>query len=373
MNVRPTLRAIPLVFAGLASIVLEASCARSEEDRPYATWAFGTEGAVRDVCVQTECPAPFATCEGERGLCTVDLRSDVDHCGSCGARCPRTNSRTPWSFVCSEGLCRLACDPHYADCNGRVDDGCETSTWEDPANCGGCGNACDEGVLCWRGACGCPNGFTRCGDDCVRLDADNENCGACGSVCEAPESDADPRWTCGPGVEPNHTAWTCASASCSLQCKQPYADCNQDFCGDGCEVDLGKDPANCGACGNACAPGQRCESGACTCPPGTTRCAGACVDLSTDPAHCGECGASCPGSTSARANGGPLCEDGRCSYVCSQGFADCDDDLDDGCEANLLQSQRHCGSCGNRCDVAGGQPCVAGTCLTKPCDEPVVR
>ncbi|MBX3200536.1 MAG: hypothetical protein KF894_20530, partial [Labilithrix sp.] len=71
MNVRPTLRAAPLVFVGLASIALAASCARSEEQSPYATWAFGTEGAVRNACIQTECPAPFATCEGERGLCTV--------------------------------------------------------------------------------------------------------------------------------------------------------------------------------------------------------------------------------------------------------------------------------------------------------------
>jgi len=53
----------------------------------------------------------------------------------------------------------------------------------DRDNCGFCGNACKDGVLCWRGACGCPNGYTQCGDDCKKLDSDRDNCGACGKMC----------------------------------------------------------------------------------------------------------------------------------------------------------------------------------------------
>ncbi|MBX3206716.1 MAG: hypothetical protein KF764_16725 [Labilithrix sp.] len=362
-----------LLSTGLASLMLQASCARSVEDTPYDGWRFESGITVKNACIQTECPAPFATCEGTRGLCTVDLRSDVDHCGACDSPCPRTTTKTPWSYVCSEGKCQMACAPFYADCNGSTADGCETSVRSDPANCGACGAACAEGVICWKGACGCPSGFTQCGDDCVRLDSDNQNCGACGSVCQAPESDADPRWTCGPGVMPPRTKWMCGDSACTLQCRPPFANCNKDLCGDGCEIDLSTDRNNCGACGNACAADQWCQNGTCNCPAGLTRCGDYCVDIATDPNHCGGCGNYCVGPPSSSGKGGPTCQGGECGYVCFPGFADCDGDIDNGCEANLETSQRNCGACGTQCDVAGGQPCVRGECLTKPCEEPVVR
>lgn len=373
MNLLPSLRVMPLLFVGLFWAMLQASCARSSEETPDQSPTFATERAFRDVCIETRCPAPFATCEGERGLCTVDLTSDVDHCGACDTPCPKPTAKMHGKNLCSEGECRFACAPLYADCNGSAVDGCETSTVSDPANCGACGNACSEGVVCWKGACGCPNGFTQCGKDCKKLDTDNNNCGACGSVCKAPATDTDPRWTCGPGVMPMNSNWQCASSSCTLQCSPGFGDCNNNFCGDGCEIDLRKDPANCGACNHACASGQRCHNGTCECPEGTVSCYGICVDLATDPENCGECGSICPGPPSTSGKGGPACEAGKCSYVCFPGFADCDKQIDNGCEADLMRSQRSCGSCDVQCDIAAGQPCVAGKCLTKPCEEPVVR
>jgi hypothetical protein len=59
--------------------------------------------------------------------------------------------------------------------------------------------------------------------------------------------------------------------------------------------------------------------------------------------------------------------------VCFPGFADCDDDVYTGCEVDIRKDQRNCGACGTRCDVKGGQPCVEGACLTKPCEAEVVR
>lgn len=38
------------------------------------------------------------------------------------------------------------------------------------------------------------------------------------------------------------------------------------------------DNANCGACGNVCAPGKACTAGACACPAGTFACGAVCVD-----------------------------------------------------------------------------------------------
>ncbi len=372
MNLRPPLRVIAFLLVGLAFAVLQASCARSSEETPYVSFEFG-ERVFRNYCIETQCPAPLATCPGERGLCTVDLSNDIDHCGACGSPCPTPTAKMQGSYVCSEGQCRFACDPLSADCNGVAEDGCETSTAGDPANCGSCGNACSDGVICWKGACGCPNGFTQCGDDCKDLRSDIDNCGACGSKCREPESAADPRWICGPAITPANTRWMCASAECSLQCKPRYGNCNDDFCGDGCETDLSDDPMNCGACGNACASGQTCVFGTCLCPEGTTRCLGRCVDFTNDPENCGECGNICPGPPSSSGKGGPLCEGGKCSYVCFPGFADCDGQIDNGCEADLMTSQRTCGSCSTECDIPAGQPCVAGTCLTRPCEEPVVR
>ena len=75
-------------------------------------------------------------------------------------------------------------------------------------------------------------------------------------------------------------------------------------CGDTC-VDVSADPANCGACGNVCAPGATCAPdasdasgrsacrGATTCGPGTVRCDAECADLATSFGHCGACEVAC--------------------------------------------------------------------------------
>lgn len=54
------------------------------------------------------------------------------------------------------------------------------------------------------------------------------------------------------------------------------------------------DPANCGACGNAC---FFCSGGQCiflqACLSPEVFCGDVCVNLQTDPANCGACGAAC--------------------------------------------------------------------------------
>src|SRR3954468_289885 len=89
-------------------------------------------------------------------------------------------------------------------------DGCESATGTDAKNCGTCGNACPNGLVCINGGCTCPqcnipNSITKCinnvctYDSCVQgfgncdgnnangceinTNTDAKNCGACGNVC----------------------------------------------------------------------------------------------------------------------------------------------------------------------------------------------
>ncbi|MBX3186535.1 MAG: hypothetical protein KF819_05955 [Labilithrix sp.] len=357
------LRCSIVASAGLF-LALQASCARSDSagEDPGPALENATPAPL-SACVDTACPPPWASCRGA-GLCATDTSRDIDNCGACGNGCPVPSAALHATSLCSGGKCVYACKAFSADCNLLAYDGCEVDTGSDPANCGGCGLACEAGEICWRGACGCPAGFTRCGTECKNTSSDNESCGGCNATCVAPPY-ADPAWTCGPGVQPANTTWGCAGGGCALTCAEHFSNCNGDLCADGCEADERTDPLNCGGCGRACEANQECVNGQCLCPPGTTRCFNSCVDLSVDPSNCGACGNGCPGA--ADGNGTPTCNGGTCGYLCYKGFADCNGRASDGCEVEINKDPRNCGGCGTQCDLARGQPCVGGRCLTKPC------
>lgn len=83
-----------------------------------------------------------------------------------------------------------------------------------------------------------------CGADLL---ADSTNCGACGHRC------ADAGGTLG----------RCLRGVCVYdRCDAHHGDCDARP-ETGCEVDLSRDAANCGACRNACPAGSACESGRC--------------------------------------------------------------------------------------------------------------
>ncbi|MBI5516634.1 MAG: hypothetical protein HY909_22810 [Deltaproteobacteria bacterium] len=142
------------------------------------------------------------------------------------------------------------------------------------------------------------------------------------------------------------------------RCEEGFGDCNGDPA-DGCEAELRRDRAHCGACGVACPAGAPCADGACggACAPGSTACAGRCVDLSSDPAHCGACAAPCPTRPGAAA----LCALGRCGYACEPGRLECNRVADDGCEVRSLEDPAHCGGCNQACPA--GARCVGSRCV----------
>ncbi len=118
---------------------------------------------------------------------------------------------------------------------------------------------------------------------------------------------------------------------------------------DGTCVDTNVDPANCGACGTACAGGEVCSVGTCAtqCGGGTTECGGLCVDTNVDPANCGSCGNAC--------GTGEVCSAGTCATECVGGTTECG-----GLCIDTNVDPAHCGGCGNACST--GEVCSGGTC-----------
>jgi Stigma-specific protein, Stig1 len=349
-------------------------------------------------CVVGSCTSPFGDCDGVAANgCEADLRS-VANCGACDRACP---VRPHAASACdgARGACTFTCDPGFADCNGRLEDGCEADLSADPANCNGCGLRCFLGnatAACASGRCeiaacaagwgdcdgvasnGCeadlridvrhcgacpracvggPNTVSACADgacritcaagfrDCdgvtsngceVDLRTDTVNCGACGTVCRLANASA-----------------RCAGGSCAIAaCATGFSDCNGRP-DDGCEVDLTSSLRDCGACGRACAVGQVCVAGACTIDCGLlTRCGERCADLRSDPANCGVCGRACPT--------GQECAGGACSVVCRAPETLCD-----GRCVVTATDRSNCGRCGNVCPARpnASAACVASACV----------
>jgi hypothetical protein len=88
------------------------------------------------------------------GLRTVDLNSDLDHCGRCNRPCRLTGvSANNIMAACVAGVCGSACRALWGDCDGDERNGCENSLALDSENCGACGMTCTSEDYCWGGMC----------------------------------------------------------------------------------------------------------------------------------------------------------------------------------------------------------------------------
>jgi hypothetical protein len=112
-----------------------------------------------------------------------------------------------------------------------------------------------------------------------------------------------------------------------------------------------------------------------TCPAGTKICGGVCKSPAAPDDPTTGCGATdCTPCVSAGMGGYTTlaCKAGACAIgSCPPGRADCNQLLDDGCEADLLTAAT-CGSCGKSCGA--GQLCENGSCVTaKTCPSPLTE
>jgi hypothetical protein len=126
-------------------------------------------------CLQLSCGgASNGACAADETSCSdgcTSLTSDRDNCGACGHACGD-------GLVCSQSQCVEGCDNGEDRCNGVCTD---TST--DVGNCGACGSACTSDQICTAGACGCATGDLVCSGVCTNPLNDSNHCGASGD-CE---------------------------------------------------------------------------------------------------------------------------------------------------------------------------------------------
>ena len=163
-------------------------------------------------------------------------------------------------------------------------------------------------------------------DECIDTNTDPAHCGEQDKRCGKDE-------TCEDGV--------CTPKA--IQCASYEKNC------DGSCIDVLSDMDNCGDCGVMCKDAEVCINGSCSivCPTGLKLLpSGVCVDPETDNEHCGPADMACLGNS--------FCDSGVCG--CPSGFFDCDDDLSNGCESNVV--------CASKCEE-GRKICEAGNC----CDE----
>lgn len=310
-------RSAGLALCALVAGLLWAGCETTEADCAPTTTATPDATAA---CQSLQCSGTLADCQnGAADGCETNTATDVNHCGACGNKCPAPANG---EAACVDGVCSVsACGTRFKDCNGSATDGCEIDSYRDVNNCGGCGTVCSAG---------------------------------------------------------SNAVGVCIQGKCQLQCQASYLDCNNDA-SDGCETNGAADQANCGNCGNQCAPvgatNVACSAGSCistactdafrTCKPGPID---SCeVDTANSVSNCGACGRQC----AAVANGTPGCANSNCRIAsCNTNFQDCDNAITNGCEIDITSNVNHCSACGKPCAaVANGTPaCAASTCKIGSCN-----
>jgi hypothetical protein len=268
----------------------------------------------------------------------------------------------PASDMCPAGQ---FCDPTTNSCVSgcRNDMGCPSPPLEDGGagpvlrcnpmtrSCEQCvtNDHCPAGMLCAGGVCTrgcndmrpCPSGETCCAGACVNTQSNDAHCGRCSAACMTPNG------------EPICTMGVCGISRCTA----PFANCD-GVAGNGCETNALTSVNHCGGCGMRCQERRNasvsCEMGACQfrCNEGFADCNmnpddGCEAVLGEDPRNCGTCGTTC-----MTAGGIGVCRMGRCDTgACGVERADCDRDPSNGCETNTGDDVRNCGGCGTVCPM----------------------
>jgi hypothetical protein len=176
-------------------------------------------------CHTVDCPSGETRC----GDVCVDFQTDVAHCGGCSNTCPTGQ-------LCQMGNCVSTCADPLLPCSMACVD-----PSIDPKNCGGCGVQCapDHAVAaaCVAKACSysqCLSDYADCDgllqNGCeTETDVDVRNCGGCDHHCvpvHVAAMLADGGLDVGDGGEPPKGA-TCSTGVCGYQaCAPGWVDCD---------------------------------------------------------------------------------------------------------------------------------------------------
>ncbi|HPV04046.1 MAG TPA: DUF1565 domain-containing protein [Myxococcota bacterium] len=139
---------------------------------------------------------------------------------------------------------------------------------------------------------------------------------------------------------------------CGCAC---MSDSSVDSCGSRCTAcptgGVGTTPV-CESSGSSWVCGFKCDDG-------YHRCGSSCK-LDSDPNACGDSCTLCV----SKANSTRACLDGQCALICNDGWGDCDERYDTGCEESLA-TVLNCGICDRACTSApanGSPACIQGDC-----------
>jgi len=263
---------------------------------------------------------------------------------------------------CSTGTCQLTgCSTGFANCDNNATNGCEVNTNTSATNCGGCGLACStvHGTpSCNNATCSivCAGGYGNCdgnvANGCEAEFASNtNNCGSCGTVCN--NTNGSP---------------TCTTGVCGISCNSGFGNCDNNA-SNGCETTTSSSLAHCGTCNHACNStngSATCVNSTCgiICTPGFGNCDnnvdnGCEAVFASDPLHCGSCSGLCN-----LANAVEGCSGGACTIAsCNPNWGNCDGTVSNGCETPTSADVLNCGACNNVCGQANGtRSCDAGVC-----------
>lgn len=261
-------------------------------------------------CVFVECNPGWADCDGDlENGCETRIDDNMAHCGGCNRACGYANA----SAACSGGTCHFgSCDAGWGDCDGNHANGCEAPL-DTTQNCGTCENTCayaNAGAACSDGSCvmtACHPDYANCDGDpnngCERrIDNNVQHCGGCNQLCQRANASA-----------------TCSNHNCILgACHSGWGNCDGNQA-NGCEADLMTHHDHCGACGRKCAPGEHCVNGQCRvqCPSDQLECGNICRNPQADRDHCGACNSQCGANQTCNSGICVACSGGRvCGNTC---------------------------------------------------------
>lgn len=352
-------------------------------------------------CVlRNEGDVEYHVCVPDDGLCLDCLDEDGDGYGQEGrnADCPKEGNDCDDSDKDVHPGAFSVCNGLDSVCQGRPDFDftTEDGVYHTVSHCGRCDNNCygaNVGVAecALQGGtpecviASCEDGYADCNQDtsdgCEAALSSKDACGSCDVRCG--------------GTAESTLVSECVSTSsdgvsfsCEIECAPGWADCDGDP-SNGCEANL-RLPEHCGTCGNDCNEAFAHASGQCTnaqqcelrsCEDGWADCDGdpanGCeADLSA-PEHCGACGVVCGDQNTqlSTCEAGATAAQNSCRLICGAGFSNCDGVPNNGCEVDLTQNFEHCGGCNQSCELPNAATaCVPvgpgfGICRFLGCDS----